>query len=109
MNIDKILKVVERPSRYIGNEFNSVHKDLSDINIRFGFCFADVYEIGMSHLGMKILYHLLNSAPDIYCERFFTPWVDMEEEMKKECDYLQKENIWWSCPPTMPALAVTIG
>lgn len=83
MNIDKILKVVERPSRYIGNEFNSVHKDLDGINIRFGFCFADVYEIGMSHLGMKILYHLLNSAPDIYCERFFTPWVDMEEEMKK--------------------------
>ncbi len=84
MNLDKILKAVERPSRYIGNEFNSVHKDLKDINIRFGFCFADVYEIGMSHLGMKILYHLLNSAPDIYCERFFTPWVDMEEEMKKE-------------------------
>lgn len=83
MNLDKILKVVDRPSRYIGNEFNSVHKDLSDINIRFGFCFADVYEIGMSHLGMKILYHLLNSAPDIYCERFFTPWVDMEEEMIK--------------------------
>ena len=83
MNLDKILKVVERPSRYIGNEFNSVHKNLDDINIRFGFCFADVYEIGMSHLGMKILYHLLNSAQDIYCERFFAPWVDMEEEMRK--------------------------
>ena len=83
MNLDKILKVVERPSRYIGNEFNSVHKDLNGINIRFGFCFADVYEIGMSHLGMKILYHLLNSAEDIYCERFFTPWVDMEEQMRK--------------------------
>ena len=83
MNLDKILKTVERPSRYIGNEFNSVHKDLEDINIRFGFCFPDVYEIGMSHLGMKILYHLLNSASDIYCERFFAPWVDMEEEMRK--------------------------
>ena len=83
MNLDKILKVVERPSRYIGNEFNSVHKDLAGINIRFGFCFADVYEIGMSHLGMKILYHLLNSADDIYCERFFTPWVDMEEKMRE--------------------------
>ncbi len=84
MNLDKILKKVEKPSRYIGNEYNSVHKDLADINIRFGFCFADVYEIGMSHLGMKILYHLLNSESDIYCERFFTPWVDMEEEMRKE-------------------------
>ena len=83
MNLDKILKIVERPSRYIGNEFNSVHKSLDGINIRFGFCFADVYEIGMSHLGMKILYHLLNTAEDIYCERFFTPWVDMEEEMRK--------------------------
>ena len=84
MNLDKILKVVERPSRYIGNEYNSVHKDLDGINIRFGFCFADVYEIGMSHLGMKILYHLLNEADDIYCERFFTPWVDMEEKMREE-------------------------
>jgi len=83
MNLDKLLKTVERPSRYIGNEFNSVHKNLDDIAIRFGFCFADIYEIGMSHLGMKILYHLLNSADDIYCERFFAPWVDMEEEMRK--------------------------
>ena len=83
MNLDAILKKVEKPSRYIGNEYNSVHKDLANINIRFGFCFADVYEIGMSHLGMKILYHLLNSAEDIYCERFFTPWVDMEEQMRE--------------------------
>ncbi len=83
MNLDRILNKVEKPSRYIGNEYNSVHKDLDGINIRFGFCFADVYEIGMSHLGMKILYHLLNSKDDIYCERFFTPWVDMEDEMRK--------------------------
>ncbi len=83
MNLDTILKKVEKPSRYIGNEYNSVHKNPGEINIRFGFCFADVYEIGMSHLGMKILYHLLNSAEDIYCERFFTPWVDMEEQMRE--------------------------
>ncbi len=82
MNLDAILKNVEKPSRYIGNEYNSVHKNPKDMNIRFGFCFADVYEIGMSHLGMKILYHLLNSESDIYCERFFTPWVDMEEQMR---------------------------
>lgn len=83
MNLDQILKHVEKPSRYIGNEYNSVHKTLEDINIRFGFCFADVYEIGMSHLGMKILYHLLNNEEDIYCERFFTPWVDMEEKLRE--------------------------
>lgn len=82
MNLDAILKTVEKPSRYIGNEYNSVHKEPDKINIRFGFCFADVYEIGMSHLGMKILYHLLNTADDIYCERFFAPWVDMEEKMR---------------------------
>lgn len=82
MTLDTILKTIEKPSRYIGNEYNSVHKALDNINIRFGFCFADVYEIGMSHLGMKILYHLLNSEEDIYCERFFAPWVDMEEQMR---------------------------
>ena len=86
MNLDTILKTVEKPSRYIGNEYNSVHKSLDNINIRFGFCFADVYEIGMSHLGMKILYHLLNTAEDIYCERFFAPWVDMEEQMRQNSD-----------------------
>lgn len=84
MNLDAILKTVEKPSRYIGNEYNSVHKDLSGVDIRFGFCFPDVYEIGMSHLGMKILYHLLNNKKDIYCERFFAPWTDMEEKMRQK-------------------------
>ena len=74
---------MEKPTRYIGSEFNSVHKDLNGINIRFAFCFPDVYEVGMSHLGMKILYHLLNSVDDIYCERVFAPWVDMEEKMRE--------------------------
>ena len=58
--IENILPLVEKPARYIGNEFNSVHKNAKDVKIRFAFCFADTYEIGMSHLGMKILYHLLN-------------------------------------------------
>ncbi|MCX7711611.1 MAG: TIGR03960 family B12-binding radical SAM protein [Clostridia bacterium] len=80
---DQILQSVEKPSRYIGNEWNSVHKDLKDIKARFAFCFPDVYEIGMSHLGMKILYHLLNDQKDIYCERVFAPWVDMEEKMRQ--------------------------
>ncbi len=80
---DEILQSVEKPSRYVGNEFNSVEKNPLDVNIRFAFCFPDVYEIGMSHLGMKILYHLLNKRPDTYCERVFAPWVDMEQKMRR--------------------------
>lgn len=80
---DEILQSVEKPSRYVGNEFNSVDKNPLDVNIRFAFCFPDVYEIGMSHLGMKILYHLLNKRPDTYCERVFAPWVDMEQKMRQ--------------------------
>lgn len=83
-NLEKILAQVEKPIRYTGGEYNSVIKDLKDINVRFAFCFPDVYEVGMSHLGMKILYHLLNSYDDIYCERVFAPWVDMEEKMRNE-------------------------
>ncbi len=81
--LDRILLNVQKPTRYIGNEYNSVHKDLKDVNVRFAFCFPDVYEVGMSHLGMKILYHLLNEEKDVYCERVFAPWVDMEDEMRK--------------------------
>ena len=81
---DKLLYKVEKPGRYIGNEWNSVSKSLENIKIRFAFCFPDVYEIGMSHLGMKILYHLLNEQKDIYCERVFAPWADMETIMRKE-------------------------
>jgi len=80
---DRILENVEKPSRYTGNEWNSVRKDLKDIDIRFAFCFPDVYEVGMSHLGMKILYHLLNERADTYCERVFAPWVDMEAKMRE--------------------------
>ncbi|MBQ4518737.1 MAG: TIGR03960 family B12-binding radical SAM protein [Clostridia bacterium] len=84
MNLDKILKEVQKPARYVGAEYNSVHKELAEVYIRFAFCFPDVYEIGMSHLGIKILYHLLNEQKDIYCERVFAPWVDMEEKMRAE-------------------------
>lgn len=80
---DEILQSVEKPSRYTGNELNSVHKDPGQVDIRFAFCFPDVYEIGMSHLGMKILYHLLNERTDTYCERVFAPWVDMEAKMRE--------------------------
>lgn len=78
---NKILKSVSKPTRYIGNEWNSVHKDLNKVDVRMALCFPDVYEVGMSHLGIKILYHLLNRENDVYCERVFSPWVDMEEKM----------------------------
>ena len=80
--IDNVLPLVEKPARYTGGEFNAVYKNPEDVQIRFAFCFPDVYEIGMSHLGMKILYHLLNSREDTWCERVFAPWVDMEEQMR---------------------------
>ena len=68
------LKRVQKPSRYIGNEFNSIHKEWTDSMMSFAFCFPDVYEVGMSHLGMKILYHMLNEREDTVCERVFAPW-----------------------------------
>lgn len=80
---DKILSSVMKPTRYTGGELNAVIKNPADVSVRFGFCFADTYEIAMSHLGLKILYHLLNKREDTYCERVFAPWTDMEEEMKK--------------------------
>ena len=78
------LKRVQKPTRYIGNEFNSVHKEWNDKMMSFAFCFPDVYEVGMSHLGMKILYHMLNEREDTVCERVFAPWDDMEREMERE-------------------------
>lgn len=80
---DKILSKVMKPTRYTGGELNAVLKNPADVDVRFGFCFADTYEIAMSHLGLKILYHSLNNRPDTFCERVFTPWPDMEEEMNK--------------------------
>lgn len=80
---DKILSNVTKPTRYTGGELNSVIKNPADVDVRFGFCFADIYEIAMSHLGLKILYHTLNERHDTYCERVFAPWQDMEDEMKR--------------------------
>ena len=79
---DDILLSVEKPSRYTGGEWNSVIKDKNAVAIRFGFCFADIYDIGMSHLGMKLLYHMLNEREDTWCERVFAPWPDLEKEMR---------------------------
>lgn len=81
--LDKILLKVQKPSRYIGGEVNAVVKDKSKVDIRFAFCFPDTYDIGMSHLGIKILYSLKNSIPNYWCERVFMPLPDMEEQMRK--------------------------
>lgn len=82
--LDKILMKVEKPARYIGMEQNSLRKDLNEVDVKFVFSFPDVYEVGMSHLGMHILYNLINKEPDMVCERVFAPWVDMEEQMRSE-------------------------
>lgn len=85
---DDILCKVEKPARYIGGEYNSYNKDPKSVDIRFAFCFPDVYEVGMSHLGMKILYYVLNQREDTFCERFFAPWPDMEKLMRDNSIYL---------------------
>lgn len=79
-----VLLSVSKPARYTGGEWNSVTKNPDQNYHRFAFCFPDTYEIGMSHLGMKILYHMLNEREDTYCERCFAPWEDMQEQMKNE-------------------------
>ncbi|HHV46925.1 MAG TPA: TIGR03960 family B12-binding radical SAM protein [Tissierellia bacterium] len=84
ISFDRALKRVEKPARYIGMEKNSIKKDLEKVDIKFAFCFPDVYEVGMSHLGLHILYNLLNNEGYIACERVFAPWADMENEMRKE-------------------------
>lgn len=81
--LDKILLKVQKPSRYIGGELNSVQKNPADVTMKFAFCFPDTYDIGMSHLGMKILYSLINEVPEYWCERVFMPLPDMEEQMRK--------------------------
>ena len=80
---DRILMSVDKPARYIGNEWNSVMKEKSDVKIRFALCFPDVYEIGMSHLGIQILYNMYNQRPDIWCERVYSPWTDLDQIMRE--------------------------
>ena len=80
---DEILLKIDKPARYIGNEINSIQKDPAKVDIRFAFCFPDVYEIGMSHLGMKILYEMFNRRDDVWCERVFSPWPDLHKVMKE--------------------------
>ena len=81
---DEILLTVEKPARYIGNEVNSVMKDKKDVEVRFAMCFPDVYEIGMSHLGIQILYDMFNKREDVWCERVYSPWTDLDKIMREK-------------------------
>lgn len=81
-DLERILPLVQKPARYTGGELNSVVKNAEDVDIRFAFCFPDTYEIGMSHLGLKILYSLINEREDAWCERFFAPADDMEAQLR---------------------------
>ncbi len=82
-NISTVLKSVQKPGRYIGGEYNAIVKDKNEVKCRFAFCFPDTYEIGMSNLGVRILYNVLNNDKDIWCERFYAPWTDMKEKMEE--------------------------
>lgn len=82
-NISSVLKSVQKPGRYIGGEYNSVIKNKGDVKCRFAFCFPDTYEIGMSNLGVRILYDVINREPDVWCERVYAPWTDMKEKMEE--------------------------
>lgn len=81
--VEKLLRKVQKPARYTGGELNSVVKDKNSVKLRYAFCFPDSYEIGMSHLGLKILYSLVNARDDAWCERVFAPWEDMETLMRE--------------------------
>ena len=81
---DEILLKIEKPARYLGGEVNSVMKEKEKIDIRVAMCFPDVYEIGMSHLGIQILYDMFNRYEDTWCERVYSPWTDLDEIMRRD-------------------------
>lgn len=80
--LERILPRVQKPARYTGGEYNEILKDKSEVRLRMAFCFPDVYEIGMSNLGLQILYGCINAMPGVWCERVFAPWDDMAAEMR---------------------------
>ena len=84
MSVKELLSLVSKPVRYLGREINSIRKDPSEVRLKFCFAFPDVYEVGMSHLGIQILYHILNSKNGVACERVFAPWVDMEKVLREK-------------------------
>jgi len=81
--LNRILPTVQKPARYTGGEYNEIQKNKQDVRVRVAFCFPDTYEIGMSNLGMRILYGVMNEMDGVWCERVFAPWGDMEEAMRQ--------------------------
>ena len=81
--LQRVLPTVQKPARYTGGEFNEIQKDPAQVRVRVAFCFPDTYEIGMSNVGMRILYGVMNEMDGVWCERVFAPWSDMEEEMRE--------------------------
>ena len=81
--LQRILPTVQKPARYTGGEYNEIQKDKSQVRVRVAFCFPDTYEIGMSNVGMRILYGVMNQMDGVWCERVFAPWADMEEAMRQ--------------------------
>ena len=81
--IHRILQNVQKPARYVGGEYNQVVKDKKQVDVRVAFCFPDTYEIGMSNIGMRILYGIMNNMEGVWCERVFAPWGDMEDRMRE--------------------------
>lgn len=81
--LQRILPTVQKPARYTGGEYNEIQKDLNDVRVRVAFCFPDTYEIGMSNVGMRILYGVMNEMEGVWCERVFTPWSDMQQAMQE--------------------------
>src|SRR5258708_40280995 len=82
--LDRLILSAQKPSRYAGGELNAVHKRLDQAALRWGLAFPDTYEVGMSNVGFRLLYHALNERPDVACERAFMPWPDLEEALRKE-------------------------
>ena len=82
--LHRILPGVQKPARYTGGEFNEIQKDPDSVRVNVAFCFPDTYEIGMSNVGMRILYGVMNAMEGVWCQRVFAPWGDMEEEMRRE-------------------------
>ena len=80
--LQRVLPLVQKPARYTGGEYNEIKKNLKDVRVRVAFCFPDTYEIGMSNIGMQILYGVMNNMDGVWCERVFAPWSDMEQIMR---------------------------
>ena len=106
--LQRILPTVQKPARYTGGEFNEIKKNLSEVRVRVAFCFPDTYEIGMSNVGMRILYGVMNEMPGVWCERVFAPWADMEDAM------VRNQMPLWALESQQPVkdfdmIAFTIG